>query len=201
MHRILSNPLAVALVFASAFASSPLCAQTPNKSSRSSLQEATAIAEQLAAARLDPVRFAIDRAESARRDLEHQEHRGAGAGEKAVSRYAQRLAALVAVPRAETLSELTAALHRPEVELQLIALTALREGASVGRERSEALLLARQLLLDSPEPVVRRQAFEAYSRWGNQDDVLSLSQELGRTPGPVRDLAVREWLRIERERR
>ncbi|MEM8994106.1 MAG: HEAT repeat domain-containing protein, partial [Acidobacteriota bacterium] len=118
----------------------------------------------------------------------------------AVHAYAASVGDLASHPSPETLDALTRAVQHEEPSVRLAALTALREGASQGRPNSAALLTARALITTDPDPRIRRQAFEAYCRWGDQDDVLVLSQSLGRRPGPVRDVAVREWLRIERER-
>ncbi len=165
------------------------------------LQEATAIAEQLVAQRANPTDVALERVKAKRIALEFadlpvvREEVPA-----AVTAYAASVENLARHPNAETLSALTTAVQHQEPIVRMAALTALREGASQGRPGSIALVAARSLITTDADPRIRRQAFEAYCRWGDQDDVLGLSQTLGRKPGPVRDLAVREWLRIERER-
>ncbi|MEM1182202.1 MAG: HEAT repeat domain-containing protein [Acidobacteriota bacterium] len=196
--RITTAWIATALLAAASFVS----AETPEaQPPAGTLLEATAIAEQLLAQRTHPVTAALERVEARRIALESAD-RSVVREEipAAVHAYAASVGDLARHPSPETLDALTAAVQHEEPTVRLAALTALREGASHGRPHSTALQTARALITADPDPLIRRQAFEAYCRWGDQDDVLALSQTLGRQPGPVRDLAVREWLRIERER-
>lgn len=182
-------------------ASSASAQQYGELETTSTLQEATAIAERLVAQRANPVVAALEQVESKRLALELADLPAVREEEPAVvSAYAESIGSLGRHPSAETLSALTVAIQHEEPSVRLAGLTALREGASQGQPNSAALMTARTLVTSDADSRIRRQAFEAYCRWGDQDDVLVLAQTLGREPGPVRDLAVREWLRIERER-
>ena len=172
-----------------------------------SLEEATAIAAQLTQRQANPVRVAIATTARARATLDalptwpgrQGSNALEGAYEQAIERYAESVLELGETPHPDTLAELSAAIRHSDDRVRYAALTALREGA-VSSSHSPILSDARALITGDPVPVIRRQAFEVYCRWGDQDDVLSLSMTLGRAPGPVQDLAVREWIRIEKER-
>ena len=175
--------------------------------SRTSLEEATAIAARLLSRQQSPVAAAIGEVVEAREMLDSVAISPGSPGfeqlegeyERAVARYADRLLELGATPDRSTLGVLSAAIHHSDDRVRMAVVTALREGAA--NDPSEPILIdVRALATGDPSPEIRRQAFEAYCRWGNQDDVLSLATALGRVAGPLQDLAVREWLRIERER-
>ena len=184
----------------------PASAQEPLRSTQS-LEEATAIAAELLRRQEDPVRTAILGAERARATLEALPiapgapgfDEIAGQYEAAVALYAESLQALGHTPHVSTLGPLSAAVDHRDDRVRLASLAALREGAA-SDSSAPVLREARALVTSDPSPQIRRQAFEVYCRWGDQDDVLSLSMSLGRAPGPVQDLAVREWIRIEKER-
>lgn len=181
-----------------------------------SLEEASAIAEQLLREREDPVLAALERVEEKRRLALDTESAialagtPARAGEQPLDRahssfelfgeYANSVALLAHVPDRRTLPALEEAARSSDAAVRHAAMLALREGASAGHPHSQALVMAHSAVLGDPDPRVRRQAFEAFRRWGSEDEVLALSQQLARVSGPVRDLAVREWIRIEQER-
>ena len=77
------------------------------------------------------------------------------------------------------------------------ALEALRDGTV---SDAAVLDLVLSMAIGDVDPFIRRDALEVYVRYGDQADVLALVQALARKDGPTRDIAVREWLRIEQER-
>ena len=204
--RRMQRRIAAAAVIAVSTVVFPVAAQESVRS-RTSLEEATAIAAQLLQRQRSPLAAALARVEQARVALHSVAlspgspgfERLEGDYDIAVSRYADRLAELGTTPDRRTLGELSSAIRHSDDQVRMAAVTALREGAA--SDPSDPILGdVRALVTGDPSPEIRRQAFEAYCRWGNQDDVLSLSMAQGRVAGPLQDLAVREWLRIERER-
>ena len=116
--------------------------------------------------------------------------------QRAFHTYAESLRALGHFHDPVRLDVLAPALHSQSTRVRRAALEALRDGTV----RDEAVLgQVRGMATGDSDPSVRRDALEVYVRYGNPTDVLSLVQSLGRASGPTRDIAVREWLRIEKE--
>jgi hypothetical protein len=188
--------------------------RAPEKA-ESSMDEATRIANQLLAQRENPMQYAMRKAREAAAEAEAAKEasdaeltRRAAAGEDAsesgVDRaqgpdrvYADSLRALGQFQDSERLEVLSPALSSDIKDVRSAALEALRDGTV-----SDVAVLSevRSMATGDSDPYVQRDALEVYVRYGDQDDVLSLVQSLGRTDGPTRDIAVREWLRIEKER-
>ena len=193
----------------------PLTSIAENLQYRNTLEEATAIAARLTAEQEDPMTLAIDRVKLAKtaldeitikartfgeisNDYDFVDDEVGGEYEAAMEQYTSSIQALGRFPHPNTLSALTPAVNHENTQVRLSALTALREGAA--KDPNEPILnTVRETILVDPSPEIRREAFEVYCRWGNQADLLSLSMELGRKANPVQDLAVREWIRIEKE--
>ena len=171
---------------------------------RESLAEATAIAATLASRVKNPLGTALDEAEQAGAlvasipmPLAGQEP--SSEYEAAVEAYGDKLLALASFPDSSTVGTLAQGIQHESSEIRLAALSALKEGALSGGGAA-VLSWIQQIATSDPSPVVRREAFEVFCRWGNQSDVYGLATSLGRNPGPVQDLAVREWIRLEKER-
>jgi hypothetical protein len=158
-----------------------------------SLEEATRIANELAEAQEDPVSAAIERAKAAAAAA-------ADAPEDPMSaeRYAEALGALQDVQDSRVLDVASQALQSPSYQARAAALRAIRYNSETS---SDPMLLGELsgVVTSDPNPQVRREALEVLVRYGDSAEVLSLVQTLGRTESPVRDIAVREWLRIEKE--
>ena len=186
----------MALLLVAVFVALPSGAEEP--AARSSLEEATAIAAELALQRENPMVAALLKVDNARRDLASiSAPPGSEDYHAAAGRYADSLLALRWHPHPDTVVELGLAVRHADDQVRLAALSAMREGAADGK----SLILGEvgALITNDPNPAIRREAFEVYCRWGDQGHVLSLAVSLGRAPGPVQDLAVREWIRIEKE--
>jgi hypothetical protein len=181
----------------------------------SSLDEATRIANELMAQREDPLHYAMRTAreaaaaaEAAQEAAEKEQARRATEGEDAAGldddhgqgaykTYANALRALGQFQDSERLDVLAPALGSQSKEVRSAALEAMRDGTVAD---DTVLGQVRSMATGDADPYVQRDALEVYVRYGDQSDVLSLVQSLGRTSGPTRDIAVREWLRIEKER-
>jgi hypothetical protein len=176
-----------------------------NLAYQGTLAEAQAIAAQLDQNREDPLAKALRLADEAKAAMDNLVAAdGAGvqqskAYENAAETYAESLEDLGRMPHPDTLAALSPAVDHPDPQVRLAAVRALREGAA---QDSQAPVLAtvRGLILSDPEPEIRREAFEVYCRWGDQEDMLLLAMDLGRKAGPLQAVAVREWIRIETER-
>ena len=197
----LKTPLLGGAIVALCLCALPTTAQ--ERGTQASLEEATALAAMLIEHQQSPLESALTRVSEARIASESAPANLSGVtssqSEAATSRYANSIQQLAGMPVPRTLGALAAAMTHPHASVRLASVVALREGASSRDPHSTALMRARDLILADPSPAVRRQAFEAYCRWGDQTDVLGLAKQLGRAAGPVQDLAVREWLRIEQE--
>lgn len=178
----------------------------------SSLAEAIRLANELAAQQEDPLQFAMRRAREAAAEAERQAReqelqRRAAEGEDATEarrgnpqdgydRYADSLRELGRFQDPERMDVLAPALESESRTVRGAALEALRDGTV-----SDAAVLdrVRSMITGDSEPGIQRKALEVYVRYGDPSDVLSLVQSLGRVDGPTRDIAVREWIRIEKE--
>lgn len=203
MHRTTRVERKMPMLVGAAVLGFAVLTASPGSAQResSSLSEANAIAERMLAEQTHPLIAALQRVDRAQQELATRA--GSSDGDQPagpVLRYAEAVSDLRRFPDAETLPAVLTAIQSAEAEVRRAGLRALRGGAASRNPNHPALLAARDLVVSDSSAGVRREAFEAYCRWGNQDDVLALSQQLGREAGPVRDLAVREWLRIERER-
>jgi hypothetical protein len=180
----------------------------------SSFDEATRIANEMTAQRENTLQYAIRRAQEMAVDVKAAEEalklepaRPATAGEvvsgsgrertqNAYSAYAESLHAFRQFQDPERLEALLPALDSQSNRVRRAALEALRDGTV----HDEAVLgKVRDMVTNDSDPSVQREALEVYARYGNRSEVLSLVQSLGRLNGPTRDIAVREWLRIEKE--
>lgn len=182
----------------------------------SSREEAMRLARELAQQQEDPLTSALREAqealaenETARQRVEEERVRRLAAGEdptqvgalapdgQYAARYAQALAGLGAFQDAKRLEALAPALEYEDTGVRMAALQALRDGTV-----HDPVVLSRVLEIANadPDPRIQREALEVYVRYGDPEDVLSLVQMLGRREGPLRDIAVREWNRIELER-
>lgn len=174
--------------------------QEPDDTTRreTSFDEATRIARELLARQEDPLSADLRSVEEARAAAER-----ARAGdeddktEDGNQRYAAALLQLGRYQSEATLPALMPALSHADRGVRGSALRAMRWGTV---SDADALSKVREMINTDANPRVRREAFEVYSRYGDQDDVLTLAQELGRQDGVIQDIAVREWLRIEKER-
>jgi hypothetical protein len=168
----------------------------------SSLEEATRIANELIAQRENPLQFAMRKAREAAAEAEaarkaSESEAGGGQTQDRDRRYAESLRALGQFQDPERLEVLAPALGSDSKDVRTAALEALRDGTV----NDDAVLdQVRSMATGDADPYVQRDALEVYVRYGDQSDVLSLVQSLGRTSGPTRDIAVREWLRLEKER-
>ncbi len=180
-----------------------------------SLEEAIRIANELMAQREDPLQYALRQAReaaaaagAAQEAAEKEQARRAAEGEDAAAlddgpqdayrAYADSLRVLGQFQDAERLDVLAPALGSTSTEVRSAALEALRDGTA--SEDPTVLGQVRGMATGDADPFVQRDALEVYVRYGDQSEVLSLVQSLGRTSGPTRDIAVREWIRIEKER-
>ncbi len=194
----------------------PVAVQASPRDGESSREEAMRLARELAQQQEDPLTSALREAhealaesEAARRRVEEERARRLAAGEdptqigvlapdrRYAARYAQALAGLGVFQDAKRLEVLTPALEYDDTGVRMAALQALRDGTV---HDPAVLSRVRELLIGDTDPRVQREALEVYVRYGDPEDVLSLVQMLGRTEGPMRDIAVREWNRIEMER-
>jgi hypothetical protein len=165
-----------------------------------SLEEATRIAQELHEKRVDPFRYDLRRArtaDSARAQVEGGGHDAEQTRQELDAEYARRLERLGRYQGDEKLEVLAPALTEGSGTVRTAALRALRDGTV---QDLATLSDVREMALSDSDYSVRREAFEVYVRYGDQDDVLSMAQELGREAGPLQDIAVREWVRIEQER-
>jgi hypothetical protein len=180
----------------------------------SSLEEAIRLANELAAQQEDPLQFAMRRAQEAAAEAEaerqaHEQERarraaegndaveaGRGQPQDGYDRYADSLRALGRFQDPERIDVLAPALDSESRSVRGAALEALRDGTVTD---AAVLDRVRGMITGDSEPGIQREALEVYVRYGNQSDVLSLVQSLGRVNGPTRDIAVREWIRIEKE--
>ena len=175
--------------------------QAPDQAA-SSLEEATRIANELIAQRENPLQFAMRKAREAAAEAEaaRKASESETEGDQTQDRdrrYAESLRALGQFQDPERLEVLAPALGSDSKNVRTAALEALRDG-TVGDVA--VLDQVRSMATGDADPYVQRDALEVYVRYGDQSDVLSLVQTLGRASGPTRDIAVREWLRIEKER-
>jgi hypothetical protein len=182
-----------------------IAAEMDGNQIRSSLEEANAIAAQLKMNQTNALERAIRAAEQAQERVDALARNGGGQTNtarlyrSAVQRYAKRLQNLGSRPHPDTLKVLFPAVGHPEAQVRKAALIALREGAA-NNPQAPVLNQVYDMILNDSVIEVRREAFEVYCRWGDRDDLLLLSMELGREAGPLQDLAVREWIRVEKER-
>jgi hypothetical protein len=196
-------------------ASGPTTGGEKGPGRESSLEEATRIAKELMAQREDPLQYALRKAreaaaqaEAARQAAEKEQADRSADGEDAAGpggderqradvAYADALSALGQFQDPQRLDVLAPALGSDSTAVRSTALGALRDGTV----SDEAVLdQVKTMVTSDPDPYVQREALEVYVRYGDQSEVLSLVQTLGRTSGPTQDIAVREWLRIEKER-
>lgn len=173
-----NNLLVTAVAAALCLSSSPFVAAA---GAVSSLEEASRIAGELLAHRENPLQSAIRTAQEA-------------AGDEA--RQADSLRALGQFQDPARLDVLASALGSKNAKVRIAALEALRDGTV---NDASVLSMVRNMVLKDPEPGVQREALEVFVRYGDQADALSLAQSLGRAGGPAQDIAVREWIRIEKE--
>lgn len=174
--------------------------EEPPANEATSLDEATRIAQELNEQREDP--FGYDQrqilaAADARAQVTGEGPDADRQREELDAEYARRLERLGRYQGDEKLEALAPALADESNVVRTAALRALRDGTI---EDLTTLSDVREMALSDPDYAVRREAFEVYVRYGDQDDVLIMAQEMGRAAGPLRDIAVREWVRIERER-
>ncbi|MGH8583328.1 MAG: HEAT repeat domain-containing protein [Gammaproteobacteria bacterium] len=193
----------------------PAAVQASPTAGESSREEALRLARELAQEQEDPLTSALREAqealaenEAARRRVEEERTRRLATGEdpsqigalgpdrQYAARYAQALAGLGAFQDAKRLEVLSPALEYDDTGVRMAALRALRDGTV---HDPAVLSRVREMLIGEPDPGVQREALEVYVRYGDPDDVLSLVQTLARKEGPMRDIAVREWNRIEME--
>ena len=162
-----------------------------------SMEEAARIADELIAQRENPLEHAMRQArEAAAKAAAAAKLPQGESGPDSERGYADSLRALGAFQDPDRLSVLDPALDSRSKDVRAAALDALRDGTV----RDESVLSrVRSLITSDPDPSVRRGALEVYARYGSPAEVLALVQSLGRTSGAARDIAVREWLRIERE--
>jgi len=164
----------------------------------SSMEEATRIANELMAQSENPLQHAMRKAREAATGAEGAQA-SPEAGEDAQgreARYADSLRALGQFPDPERLDVLAPALGAKSRTVRSAALEALRDGTV----RDESVLgSVRGMATGDSDPIVQRQALEVYVRYADRSEVLALVQSMGRTSGPARDIAVREWMRIEKE--
>ena len=176
----------------------------PRTTESASLKEAREIAARLDAERSDPVELALAELaavqgyRTAQLALAEVERAAAGDAEDEVSDYASRLEALGPSQDPRTLAALAPALADPSEQVRSASLRALRHGAAKASD-APVLGTVRQLAAEDPDPRVQREAFEVFARWGDEREALAMAQALGRSPGPLQQAAVREWIRLERE--
>jgi len=145
----------------------------------------------LAESQGDPVASAIERA---------KEGAAAAAAGDAISekRYADALAALADYQDPRVADVAVSAMQSPSYAARASLLRVMRYNPEASAD-PDSLADLRGLVTNDPNPQVRREALEVLVRYGDSAEVLSLVQGLGRREGPVRDIAVREWVRIETE--
>jgi len=174
--------------------------EEPSANEETSLEEAMRIARELNEKREDPFGYDLRQVVMADEARARLEGRGPDADrqrEELDAEYARRLERLGRYQGDEKLEALAPALAEDSREVRTAALRALRDGTV---QDLTTLSDVREMAISDPDYAVRREAFEVYVRYGDQDDVLAMAQEMGRAAGPLQDIAVREWVRIEQER-
>lgn len=182
--------------------------------SKSSIEEANRIAEELASQQEDPLQYAMRKAKEAQAAIEEameqaklERARRAAGGEDigelddskaqiAYKTYAEALRALGEFQDAARMEVLAPALNSDNAMVRSAALDAMRDGTVYDADVLNQVL---SLAIRDTDVGVQRGALEVYVRYADQADVLSLVQAIARAEGPTRDIAVREWLRIENE--
>ena len=162
-------------------------------SPETSMEEAIRIANELIVAQEDPLAAAIREVEEAGATA----HKAPDDLESA-KRYLEALRGLSDFQDPRLLDVLAPAIASRHSAIRSVALEVMRYNPL--ESDSSTLDRVYQMATSDPDPQVRRNALEVYVRYGDQNEVLSAVQALGRIDGPARDIAVREWIRIEQER-
>ena len=168
-----------------------------SESRETSLEEARRLEDQVKRANPDPVDIAIESVNQAALDVRLQGE-SVEDNESGNQQYIDALKALENLqdPRLET--PLVNALEAEDSNARTVALRALRNNPLDTGSRT--LRTVYRLVTSDPDPIVRREALEVYVRYADEESALTLVQQLGREDGPARDIALREWIRIETER-